>query len=155
MTRNLLVGMAAVLGVVTYAAPVQAQGPQFAQAHAVSTYVLPGANPYALYYNDGVQPYIYGRLIDGMVTTHAWSKTPLTVKVVNSGPTFQQVFLTGKGVIYTATLTSTGLVQGPNIPVSFQAFVTITAQKKATMTIKAFNATGQVFAVGPLTGVWQ
>src|SRR5262249_12877440 len=48
------------------AAPI-IQDARFNHVQAVSTYVLPGANPYALYYNDGVRPYIYGRLINDMV----------------------------------------------------------------------------------------
>jgi len=165
MYRKLLVGMGTVLGLLTYTAAGQAQGPQFNQV----TQFIGGGNgtttggitisPTAQgpFYFFG-----YNNPAPGVVTTFGFG-TDNPVKIVQSTATYQDVYLTINGASMW-TITSNG--SGPLTPVKLQIFVTLGSKpapapapagsKVAKLSFKAINAAGQVvFASGPMTGAWK
>jgi RNA polymerase sigma factor (sigma-70 family) len=85
---------------------------------------------------------------------------PFTVRIVESTATYQQVYLTTKGDMW--NLCGDQVTGGP-FPVKLDIFITITSKaastagyKVATMSFKAFDATGQqIFDTGLMTGQWK
>jgi len=173
MNRNLLVGMGAVIGLLTCPAASQAQGPDVSKATIVATMGTNAGGSNIGQYYGGNPAYFIGTRYPGdtsslMIVNQSGVGTtntinPFVVKIVNSGATFQQVLLTAKGTVYNRP--PGAAPYGPFIPVQLQIFITLTSKpspvnyngptRVATMTYKAFNSTGLVFNSGPLTGFWK
>jgi len=159
--------MGVVLGLLTGATVGQAQGPQFSQVTIVgaSNVTATGNNAGTFNGKSASSPaFFQGFHYTGgpHLQFNSYTPTviyPFTVKIVNSGPTFQQVFLTSKGTMY--EILGVQVTGGPS-PVQLQIFITLTSKaaptagyKVATMSFKAFNASGLVFDSGPMTGQWK
>src|SRR5262245_45702011 len=105
MYRKLLVGMGVVLGLLTGATVGQAQGPQFSQVTIIgATNVMATGNNTGTFNGKTASSpaFFQGFHYPGGPHLQFNNYTPnviypFTVKIVNSGPTFQQVFLTSKG----------------------------------------------------------
>ena len=175
MYRKLWVGMGAILGLLTCAAAAKAQGPQFSQVKQIGASSSIGPVNALYTAGSGTNPALFQGFNYAVPSGATYNFTlfqnqsapgqafnPITVKIVKSTATYQQVYLTAKGEAAFATPNTN---PWPSTPVKLQIFITLGSKpssylgagsKVAIMSFTAVNAAGQkVFASGPMTGAWK